>query len=85
MVSLYSLIIFFFILVVLYPAATLVLSLSGWLLKKRAVRQAKLAGDVIEAIDQRTDRLKTLAFNIVVILVLFCITPFVVLYFMVWR
>ncbi len=84
MVSLYSLIIFFFILVLLYSAVTLVLSFSGWLLKMRASRGSR-ADDVFEAIDRRTDRLKSLAFNATVVLVLFCITPFVLLYFMVWR
>lgn len=85
MVSLYSLIIFFFILVVLYSAVSLILSFSGWLLKKQASRRAPTADNVREAIDQRTDRLKSLAFNVTVILVLFVITPFVLLYFMVWR
>ncbi len=85
MVSLYSLIIFFFILVVLYSAVTLILTFTGWLLKKRASREAPTAIDLCEVIDQRTDRLKTLAFNVTVILVLFCITPFVMIYFMVWR
>jgi hypothetical protein len=37
------------------------------------------------AIDRRTDRLKSLAFNATAVLVLFVITPFVLLYFMVWR
>ena len=84
MVSLYSLIIFFFILVVLYSAVTLILSFSGWLLKIRAARGGR-ADDVRESIDQRIDRLKSLTFNTTVILVLFVITPFVLLYFMVWR
>ncbi len=84
MVSLYSLIIFFFILVVLYSAVTVVLSFSGWLLKIKASRGGR-ADDVRETIDQRIDRLKSLTFNATVLLVLFVITPFVLLYFMVWR
>ena len=84
MVSLYSLIIFFFILVVLYSAVTVVLSFSGWLLKIQASRGAR-ADDVCESIDQRIDRLKSLTFNATVLIVLFVITPFVLLYFMVWR
>ena len=85
MVSFYSLIIFFFILVLLYTAVTLVLSFSGWLLKLRASRGNQPADEVRLAIDRRTDRLKSLAFNATAILVLFVITPFVLLYFMVWR
>ena len=40
MVSLYSLFIFFFILVILYSAMAMVLSLAGWLQKKRIGRAA---------------------------------------------
>ncbi len=84
MISFYSLFIFFFILVVLYSAVTLILSLYGWLLKKRASRRSQPAEVLFETIDRQTDRLKTLFFNIALILALFGITPFVLLYFMVW-
>ena len=84
MISFYSLFIFFFILVVLYSAVTLILSLYGWLLKKRASRRSQPAEVLFKTIDRQTDRLKTLFFNIALILALFVITPFVLLYFMVW-
>ena len=85
MVSLYSLIIFFFILVIVYAMVTIVLSAHGWLCKYRAARHGVSAYDALQAIDARTDRLKSKAFTIVVVLVLFCVTPFVILYFMVWQ
>ena len=85
MVSILSLVVFFFILVALYLAVTLILALAGWLSKKRVSRDYRSSEELIAAIDQRTDRLKTLFFNIAVALVLFAITPFVVLYFMLWR
>ncbi len=80
MVSLYSLFIFFFILVILYSAMAMVLSLAGWLQKKRIGRAALPEQETLEAIDNRIDRLKTLTFHAAVGLVLFCIAPFVVVY-----
>ncbi len=79
MASLYSLIIFFFILVILYSGVAAGLSLAGWIQKKWIGRREKPAPDVIRAIDGRTDRLKSKAFPIAVVLVLLCITPFVML------
>ena len=83
MVSLYSLIIFFFTLVVLYSAVALALSLAGWLQKKWISRKTNPEPGTFEAVNERIDRLKTLTFNVTVALVLFCITPFaVILFFM---
>ena len=84
MVSLYSLIVFFFILVIVYSSVSLVLIFFGWCHKYWIGRKQVPAYDVLRAIDARTDRLKSKAFTISVLLVLFCITPFVMLYFM-WR
>ena len=83
MVSLYSLIIFFFILVILYSAVSMVLSLAGWLQKKRIGRGAMPEGDSLEVIDRRIDRWKTLTFNAAEALVLFCVTPFVIVCLMI--
>lgn len=80
MVSLYSLIIFFFVLVILFTMVSMVLSLAGWLQKKWIGRKTIPAPESIQAIDFRIDRLKALTFNISVVLVLFCITPFVIIY-----
>jgi hypothetical protein len=85
MVSLYSLIIFFFILVIVYSMVAMILIFCGWCHKHWIAREKVPAQDVLLAIDERTDRLKSKAFNISVVLVLFCITPFVMLYFLVWR
>ena len=81
MVSLYGLIIFFFILVVLYSAISLCLSLGGWLQKRWLARRGALEPGMLVVIDERIDRLKTLTFRVAVPIVLFCITPFVVVYF----
>ncbi len=79
MVSLYGLIIFFFILVVFYSAISLALSLSGWLQKQWIARRRVPDPGVLAVIDERIDRLKTLTFKVTVPLVLFCITPFVLI------
>ncbi len=84
MVSLYSLIIFFFILVVFYSAVTLALSISAWFQRWVARRQVS-AHAALRQIENRTDHMKQKAFNISVVLVLFCITPFVIIYLMVFR
>lgn len=85
MVSLYSLIVFFFILVMVYTVVTIAISAHGWLCKHWTARRQISASDALHAIDARTDRLKSQAFTIVVVLVLFCVTPFVILYLMVWQ
>ncbi|MGD9096758.1 MAG: hypothetical protein PVF97_01655 [Desulfobacterales bacterium] len=81
MVSFYSLIIFFFILVVLYSAITLALSFGGWLQKRWIGRSQATDPGRLAAVDDRTDRLKALAFKVTVPLVLFCLTPFVLIFF----
>ena len=83
MVSLYSLIVFFSILVIVYSLVSVVLIFCGGCHKYWIGRKQVPAHDVLRAIDARTDRLKSKAFPISVLLVLFCITPFVILYFMV--
>ena len=84
MVSLYSLIVCFFILVIVYSAMAAALLIHGWYRKYWIVRNQDASPGVLRVIDERTDRLKAKAFNIAVVLVLFCITPFVILYFVVW-
>ena len=85
MVSLYSLIIFFFILVIFYSVVSLAVSLAGWLQKMWIRRKAIPAPEALQAIEMRTDRMKAQAFPITVALVLFCITPFVVIFFLMPR
>jgi hypothetical protein len=81
MVSFYSLIIFFFILVVLYSAISLALSFGGWLQKRWIGRIQSPDSGRLAAVDDHTDRLKALAFKVTVPLVLFCLTPFVLIFF----
>ncbi len=85
MVSLYSLIIFFFILVMFYLVLTLGISLIGCIQKYWINHRGGAVPGADQAIDARTDRLKSKAFPIAVVLVLFCITPFVIVYFTVFR
>jgi hypothetical protein len=83
MVSLASLIIFFFILVIIYSMASMALSFYGWFRKHRLTYRQIPTNDALRAIDERTDRLKSKAFDIAVVLVLFVITPVVVIYIMI--
>ena len=84
MVSLFSLIVFFFILVIVYSSIATALFFYGWYRKRRIVQNWDAPPDALRVIDEQTDRLKAKAFNIVVVLVLFGITPFVILLGMVW-
>lgn len=82
MMSLMMPIVFFCILVLLYPVASLVLSISTWLFKQRVSRR-NVPGDAIdEMIDKKTDELKEVMFNILVFLIFFIISPFVLFYLM---
>lgn len=83
MVSLSSLIVFFFILVIIYSVASIALISYGWFCKRRIPHGPMPMRDARRAIDDRTDKLKSKAFNIAVVLVLFVITPFVVICVMV--
>lgn len=73
MISLIILTYFFFILVLFYPAVSLVLCVSAWLLKQ-------WSGDKknVEIIDKKTDSLKELVFIISVFFIFFIVAPFVV-------
>lgn len=85
MVSLFSLIIFFFILVVIFSAVALTLAIAAWLQKKRFAGGEGATSAALRGIEKKTDLFKEKAFNIAVVLTLFCITPFVVLYLLVFQ
>ena len=78
MVALSTIIIFFFVLVVVYPAVVGILVLYGWIKKRRVI--GNLAGSTQAAeIDEATDRLKNRLFIITLILAFFVIAPFLAL------
>jgi hypothetical protein len=81
MVALSTIIIFFFVLVVVYPAVVGILVLYGWIKKRRVI--GNLAGDTQAAqIDEATDRLKNRLFIISLVLAFFVIAPFLALLMM---
>jgi len=73
-------IVFFFILVLFYPAASLVLSVSAWVLKRRTEKRNIKDKKIGEIIDKKTDRLKELVFIISVFLIFFFAAPLAVFY-----
>lgn len=85
MVSLYSLIIFFFLLVICFSAVALAATLAGWWRKRQIGRHQIGAHEKRRAIDADIDRIKSRAFGITAGLVLFGLTPFVILYFLVFN
>lgn len=81
MVALSTIIIFFFVLVVVYPAVVGILVLYGWIKKRRVI--GNLTGDTQAAqIDEATDRLKNRLFIISLVLAFFVIAPFLALLMM---
>ena len=72
--------VFFFILVLFYPAASLVLSVSAWVLKRRTGETMITDKNFAETIDQKTDRLKEVVFKILIFIVFFFAAPFAVFY-----
>jgi len=75
MFSLFTLIVFLFLLVLLYTAVAGILSARAWYLKWRCRRQDADGEAAALRIDGETDRLKELAFTATVILVFFGLTP----------
>jgi hypothetical protein len=77
MVALSTIVIFFFILVVVYPAVVGILVFTGWIKKRRV--NPNDAGTRAAQIDEATDRLKNRLFIISLILAFFVIAPFLAL------
>jgi hypothetical protein len=80
MISPILFIVFFFILVLFYPAASLALSVSAWALKRRAGEKRITDKNFSETIDQKTDRLKEVVFKISVFIIFFFAAPLAVFY-----
>ena len=78
MAVLMTIVLFFFVHLVLYITAASVVALYTWLLKRRAIR-AGAARLSIAKIDETTDRLKNQWFIISIVLAFFVIAPFIVL------
>lgn len=78
MIALSTIVISFFVLVIIYPAAVAVLVLAGWVKKRRAIQND--AGSTQSAlIDEAIDKLKNRFFIISIIIAFFVIAPFLAL------
>lgn len=77
MIAITNLVIFFTVLAVIYPAATTVLALLTWLRKRRI--QAEDRRELLEQIDESTDKLKDQLFIISIVVTFFVIAPFLAL------
>ena len=80
MISPILFIVFFFILVLFYPAASLVLSVSAWVLKRRAGGKNITDKKLGEIIDKKTDKLKELVFMVSVFFIFFFAAPLAAFY-----
>ena len=80
MVSLIVPIVFFYILVLTYSLASMLLSVSGWILKQWQGERNSKGKAMGEMTDKRTDDLKEVMFNILVFIIFFFVSPFVVFY-----
>lgn len=78
MIALSTIVIFFFVLVIIYPAAVGILVLFGWL-KKRRVIQHDDGSTQTAQIDEAIDRLKNRFFIISIVIAFFVIAPFLAL------
>jgi multisubunit Na+/H+ antiporter MnhC subunit len=81
MVALSTIVIFFFVLVIIYPATVAVLVLIGWIKKRRVLRNDPRGTKAVQ-IDENTDRLKNRLFIISIVIAFFVIAPFLALLMM---
>jgi uncharacterized sodium:solute symporter family permease YidK len=81
MVALSTIVIFFFVLVIIYPATVAVLVLIGWIKKRRVLRNDPRGTKAVQ-IDENTDRLKNRVFIISIVIAFFVIAPFLALLMM---
>jgi len=63
-----------------YPAVSLVLSVSAWVLKRRAGKKNITDKKLGEIIDKKTDKLKELVFIVSVFFIFFFAAPFAAFY-----
>ena len=78
MVALYTIVISFFLLLLVYPLAVIVVVLYGWL-QKRRIKKADSNSRSLDEIDDHTDRLKNRLFVISIVIVFFLMAPFLAL------
>jgi hypothetical protein len=78
MIAITNVVIFFAVLAVIYPAATTLLAILTWLRKRRAM-QAEDRRELLERIDESTDKLKDQLFIISIVVAFFVIAPFMAL------
>lgn len=79
MVALSTVAIFFFLLVMVYPALCAVLAADAWYRKRRARGKAK-ERQIIADIETRTDKLKAIAFRLSILLLFFAAAPFLAIW-----
>ena len=75
MITISNVVIFLMVLVVIYPVATVILTLLTWFRKRRAM-QAKNRRELLEQINESTDKLKDQMFIISIVVTFFVIAPF---------
>ena len=80
MISLLVPIVFFSILVLIYSLASMMLSISAWTLKQWQDKRHNEGQARGQMIDKKTDDLKEIVFNVLVFLIFFFVSPFVVFY-----
>ena len=78
MIAITNVVIFFVVLVAIYPAATTVLALLTWF-RKRLAMKAENRLELLERIDESTDKLKDQLFIIITVVTFFVIAPFLAL------
>jgi multisubunit Na+/H+ antiporter MnhC subunit len=78
MIALTTIVICFFVLVIIYPAAVALLVLAGHVKKRRVIRDGD-AGPTTDQIDNAVDKLKNRIFIISIVIAFFVIAPFLAL------
>jgi hypothetical protein len=78
MVALSTIILCFFVLVIIYPVAVGLVVLAGYMKKRRVMRTGD-AGPATDQIDHAVDRLKNRVFIISLVIAFFVIAPFLAL------
>lgn len=80
MISLILPVVFFCILVLIYPIASMTLSISAWIWKQWEGKHDIKGKITAEMIDNKTDEIKDVMFNVLVYLIFFLVSPFAVFY-----
>jgi hypothetical protein len=78
MVAVYTIAVFFFVLILAYPLAAALLALCIWLKKLRA-RSAERPEAALDKLDEQADKLKSRLFIILTVVIFFVVAPFLAL------